>query len=101
MHIKLKINNALQKLSGKHPADIMLLEVAAKHAISAHWKALQAIVKGNNSHNFRAMVGGDALDVDDQVQCLLDQATDPNILGRSWQGWKPYLYSLNQNLLLL
>ncbi|KAL3131372.1 hypothetical protein ABBQ38_007687 [Trebouxia sp. C0009 RCD-2024] len=91
MHINLKIDNALQKLSGKHPADIMLLELAAKHASSAHWKALQAIVKGDNSHNFRATVDGDALDVNDQVQCLLDQATDPNILGRTWQGWKPYL----------
>lgn len=87
----MQIDIALQKLSGKHPADIMLLELAAKHANTAHWKALQAIVKGDNSHNFRATVDGDALDVDDQVQCLLDQATDPNILGRTWQGWKPYL----------
>ena len=26
-----------------------------------------------------------------QVRCLLDQATDPNILGRTFHGWKPYL----------
>ena len=26
-----------------------------------------------------------------QVRCLIDQATDINILGRTWQGWKPYL----------
>ena len=86
-----QVDNALQKLSGKHPADIMLLELTAKHANGAHWKALQAIVKGDDSHNVRTKVAGDQLSVEDQVRCLLDQATDPNILGRTWQGWKPYL----------
>lgn len=87
----MQVDNALQKLSGKHPADIMLLELTAKHTNGAHWKALQAIVKGDDSHNIRTKAAGDNLTVEDQVRCLLDQATDPNILGRTWQGWKPYL----------
>ena len=85
-----QVDNALQKLSGKHPADIMLLELSAKHENGAHWKALQAIVKGDESHNVRTKIAGGDLTVEDQVRCLLDQATDPNILGRTWQGWKPY-----------
>ena len=31
------------------------------------------------------------LDVEDQVDCLIEQATDPNVLGRMWQGWAPWL----------
>ena len=38
-------------------------------------------------------MSGCKLSVDEQVRCLLDQATDPNILGRSWQGWKPWLWT--------
>ena len=26
-----------------------------------------------------------------QVDCLVEQATDPNILGRTWIGWSPWL----------
>ena len=26
-----------------------------------------------------------------QVDALMDQATDPNILGRTWRGWAPFL----------
>lgn len=87
----LQVDNARRKLSGEHPADVMLQELAAKHSHAAHWQALQAIVKGDANHNFRATVSGRELSVDEQVQCLLDQATDPNVLGRSWQGWKPWL----------
>ena len=26
-----------------------------------------------------------------QVECLVELATDPNILGRAWTGWAPYI----------
>jgi len=29
--------------------------------------------------------------VAEQVDVLIEQATDPNILGRTWQGWAPWL----------
>lgn len=29
--------------------------------------------------------------ISDQVECLIEQATDPNILGRTWTGWAPYV----------
>ena len=87
----MQVDNARRKLAGEDPAEIMLQELTAKHAKSAHWQALQAIVKGDKAHNFRSTVSGKMLSVEEQVRCLLDQATDPNILGRSWQGWKPWL----------
>jgi DNA-dependent protein kinase catalytic subunit len=34
--------------------------------------------------NVRASVGAKCASVKEQVNCLVDQATDPNILGRSW-----------------
>ena len=88
----MQVDNARRKLAGEHPADIMLQELTAKHSNTAHWPALQAVVKGDANHNYRTtVVSGHKLSVDEQVRCLLDQATDPNILGRSWQGWKPWL----------
>ena len=34
----------------------------------------------------RARIGDCCADVEEQVACLLEQATDPNILGRTWGG---------------
>ena len=31
------------------------------------------------------------LSEDDQVDCLVDLATDPNVLGRTWEGWAPFV----------
>ena len=87
----MQVDNVRRKLLGEHPAHIMLQELTAKHGSTPHWQALQTIVKGDANHNFRTTVSGKDMSVDDQVRCLLDQATDPNILGRSWQGWRPWL----------
>ena len=34
---------------------------------------------------------GATCSVEEQVACLIDQATDENLLGRAWVGWEPYL----------
>jgi len=31
------------------------------------------------------------LSVVEQVDCLIDHSIDPNILGRTWVGWTPYV----------
>lgn len=31
------------------------------------------------------------LSVEEQVDCLIDQATDPGILGRTWVGWDAWM----------
>jgi len=31
------------------------------------------------------------IDVKDQVECLIDLATDPNILARTYIGWSPHV----------
>ena len=85
------MDNARRKLEGIHPVEVMLSELTAKHANKPHWQALQAIVKGTPDHNKRATFSTGCLTVEEQVESLLDQATDPNILGRTWMGWKPWL----------
>lgn len=82
------------KLAGRHPADVMVAELSSRHAGQKHWHGLTAIVRGDASHNVRARIpGGDdaTLSPEQQAECLLDQATDPNVLGRMYFGWRPWL----------
>ena len=103
-HTGLKVELAKARLSGWHPADITVSELEAMHSRRSHWKALRSIVEGDSQRDERARVktaterdgnvagascGG--LSVEQQVVCLLDQATDPNILGRTWEGWKSFV----------
>ena len=58
--------------------------------------ALQAMVRGHSKTCKRARIAAAqkpkaALTPDEQVDCLLDQATDPGILGRTWAGWRPFV----------
>lgn len=91
MTTDVQVDNARRKLEGDHPVAVMLAELTAKHAGKPHWQALQEIVKGDAKHSVRATYSQDQLSIEEQVQSLLDQATDPNILGRTWLGWKPWL----------
>jgi len=99
----LKVELAKARLSGRHPAAITVEELKAMHSRQPHWKSLKAIVEGDPARDERARVmaankpssgsssRADVLTVDQQVACLLDQAVDPNILGRTWEGWKPFM----------
>ena len=37
----LQVQNARDKLQGKHPSDVLLAELAPKHSSTKHWAALQ------------------------------------------------------------
>ncbi|EDQ84433.1 uncharacterized protein MONBRDRAFT_30238 [Monosiga brevicollis MX1] len=80
------------KLSGCHPAAIMAEEVADSRHIAAYRSKVQEVVWGSRrDQDLRATLPTEvALTVEQQVDALLDQATDPNLLGRSWVGWDPY-----------
>ena len=112
-YASLKIKLAKRRLAGAHPSDVTVAELEAKHGGKPYWKALVAIVEGDSKINKRACfphkrglaaeegvgsaergeddVEGSVLSVEDQVLCLLDQAMDPNVLGRTWWGWRPWL----------
>ncbi len=91
----LQIDVAVRKLASHHPSEIMVSELEAMHAGKQWWTALQQIVRGDPKYSERAKikagVSGRLATVQQQVECLLDQATDPNILGRVWRGWRAYL----------
>jgi DNA-dependent protein kinase catalytic subunit len=62
---------------------------ATKHAKAKYSRNLESIVRGDESRVRRSMRENN-LPLADQVDCLIDMASDPNILGRSWTGWGPY-----------
>uniref|UniRef100_A0A671MAS8 DNA-dependent protein kinase catalytic subunit n=1 Tax=Sinocyclocheilus anshuiensis TaxID=1608454 RepID=A0A671MAS8_9TELE len=68
-----KVNFARRKLEGANPSTFLTMLTCEKE------------------HNIRARHNEKDLSVEDQVDCLLDQATDPNILGRVWIGWEPWI----------
>ncbi|ORX51884.1 hypothetical protein DM01DRAFT_1063713 [Hesseltinella vesiculosa] len=86
-----KLASAKKKLDGVNPAHIMKEELARGHASKSYFKHACAIVDGDPSINIRAKVGEQCQSTTEQVQCLIDLATDPNILGRTWVGWQSYL----------
>lgn len=52
-----------------------------------------AVVEGDCRVDVRAKLPMESsgLDVENQVTCLIEQATDPNILGRTYHGWQPFI----------
>lgn len=56
----------------------------------AAFPGMQAVALGSEEHNVRAKLPAEGLSVEKQVDCLLDQAMDPNVLGRVWVGWEPW-----------
>jgi DNA-dependent protein kinase catalytic subunit len=47
--------------------------------------------KKNKAFNVRARIGEKCSSVAEQVEALVDQATDPNILARFWLGWLSFV----------
>ncbi len=94
-HVQTKVAWSLQKLAGRHPAAIMEDELAPQHEGRSHWEALRRNVWGEGGIRARAekrMIDAAAsLSPAQQAECLLDMATDPNLLGRMYYGWKPWL----------
>lgn len=57
----------------------------------AAFPGMQSAALGTQEHNIRAKLPAAGLSVEKQVDCLLDQAMDPNVLGRVWEGWEPWV----------
>ncbi|KAI8075324.1 hypothetical protein BC940DRAFT_249003 [Gongronella butleri] len=86
-----KLATAKQKLDGVNPAVIMSEELRRGHESKAYYKHALQIIKGDPSINVRATIPDQCSNTAQQVQCLVDLATDPNILGRTWVGWQSYI----------
>ncbi|XP_051572291.1 DNA-dependent protein kinase catalytic subunit-like isoform X3 [Myxocyprinus asiaticus] len=86
-----KVNFARRKLEGANPSILTSEELCLGFEKSPEYKGMLAVARGEEEHNIRAQHNEKDLSVEDQVDCLLDQATDPNILGRVWIGWEPWI----------
>ncbi|XP_029935630.1 DNA-dependent protein kinase catalytic subunit isoform X2 [Myripristis murdjan] len=86
-----KVNFAKRKLEGANPAAITSEELKLGFEKDAAFKGMLAVALGTKEHNIRAKLPAEGLSVEKQVDCLLDQAMDPNLLGRVWQGWEPWV----------
>jgi DNA-dependent protein kinase catalytic subunit len=89
-HVEMRVMHARSKLSLANPAFICIEQCKPKHGQSAHWEGLQRLIIGDDD-GVRAQAGETCKDVDEQVECLMDMATDPRILANSWTGWKSWL----------
>ena len=89
---KKKIEIVQRKLNGDNPAYIAVAELKESvHASQPFIKALSAIVLGDPASCVRARVKEHCANAQEQVECLIDQATDPNILARTYSGWAPWV----------
>uniref|UniRef100_A0A2K5DLI5 DNA-dependent protein kinase catalytic subunit n=1 Tax=Aotus nancymaae TaxID=37293 RepID=A0A2K5DLI5_AOTNA len=86
-----KICYAKRKLAGANPAVITCDELLLGHEKSPAFRDYVAVARGSKDHNVRAREPEGGLSEETQVKCLMDQATDPNILGRTWEGWEPWM----------
>lgn len=83
---KEKVRFAKLKLLGAHPRHITAEEFRLNPAI-------KKLVESGLAHILPdPTVAKDLrLSVEDQVKALIDQAVDPNLIGRIFAGWKPFL----------
>jgi DNA-dependent protein kinase catalytic subunit len=87
-----KLRIVARKLERDNPADIMIDELRSSvHGRSPALKNLEQIVGGVAGSNVRTEHRGTCATVADQVACLVDLATDPNILGRMYGGWAAWV----------
>uniref|UniRef100_A0A8C0BSB7 DNA-dependent protein kinase catalytic subunit n=1 Tax=Buteo japonicus TaxID=224669 RepID=A0A8C0BSB7_9AVES len=86
-----KVSYVKRKLTGANPATITCDELRLGHEKSLSYNDFAAVARGSPDHNIRAKEPEDGLSEETQVRCLIDQATDPNVLGRVWEGWEPWM----------
>lgn len=86
-----KINQARRKFNGASSTSIMIEDLEKSHLPKKYVQSYVELVKGVDQFNFRARLEkDDNLSVEEQVDCLIDHATDENLLGRMYAGWEPW-----------
>ena len=84
-----KISIIKQKLEGINPCYLTAKEMELGHAEKPLFSEARLVLMGVPGRK-RYETLRICPTVQDQVECLLDQATDPSILGRAYVGWAPW-----------
>ncbi|EFJ51181.1 hypothetical protein VOLCADRAFT_87995 [Volvox carteri f. nagariensis] len=99
------VETALQKLARRHPSLILVEDLRGRHGAAPYFQALCDIVQGASGGSGGSSGGGPTafrarpellqhsgpLPPVALARCLVDLATDTNVLGRMYLGWRPYL----------
>jgi len=92
--VRSRMTSVESKLSGGNSAYVTILEAKLSTvrvvASAAVQEKLREVVLGPADSLRRALPAA-GLTVEQQVDVLVEQATDPNILARTYFGWKPWL----------
>eukprot|EP00752_Nemacystus_decipiens_P003549 g3275.t1 len=85
-----KIKNARRKLLGENPVPIVIDDIAQNPYVkkAESLDKIKGIVWGRSGNRIRSRPDNRDgwLSVEDQVECLIDLATDPDVLGRQFIG---------------
>jgi len=88
---KKKLAAVRMKLEGANSAHVLLAELAeSRHAHQSYYPRISEAVLGGRDA-VRRKLPAQGLTPEQQADCLIEHATDPNILGRTWIGWLPHI----------
>ncbi|KAJ8918257.1 hypothetical protein NQ315_014127 [Exocentrus adspersus] len=87
----IKVNQTKRKLEGASSTKILVEDLVAGRKDPKYIEAYVKLVRGVPEFDKRTKFTSDNLSVEDQIDCLLDHATDYNLLGRMWIGWMPWV----------
>ncbi|KAG0254733.1 hypothetical protein BG011_005543 [Mortierella polycephala] len=90
-YLQQKIDTARKKLEGYNPSYLTVRELNVGHATKPFLPALSKTAMGDKLYNVRARHGKVCTSVQGQIECLIDMATDLDILGRAWVGWMSWV----------
>ncbi len=103
-YAKGRINSVSKKLSGVNPCVITREDLASgMHKSSRYLRHFVDAVMGmkvvdeagglvlERSRLVKERGEGCRLSCEEQVRCIIEQSMDPGLLGRTWNGWNPYI----------
>jgi len=87
-----RVNGVRRKLEGHNSAHITISELEASCMLTVRkdLEQLKQRVLGPRD-SLRRQKPSRGLSVEEQIDVLVEQATDPAILSRTFQGWRPWL----------
>ena len=90
-----KVAYSRAKLNAANPAAVLKEEMADNSQFrgakgSALYEGCVRVVEGGEVGSRRSKVGQYCSGVEEQVELIIEHATDLNVLGRTWQGWAPH-----------
>ncbi|XP_077979786.1 DNA-dependent protein kinase catalytic subunit-like [Glandiceps talaboti] len=90
VYAKHRIGLAKKKLKGANPCHITREELKLGQSRHECFRQFVEVTMGD-PRSPRAREPGHGLSVEKQIMCLVDQAKDPNLLGRVYLGWEAWV----------